>query len=85
MLARNPLGGSLVIFTPAPEVCMTGGKERWQSYMHSRANGTIGARKETFVIYVSVATRAEPRGEKIFYFLQILGGEKLLKFVEKCR
>ena len=30
---------------------------------------------------------AEPRGEKntFFLFVQILGGEKLLKFVEKCR
>ena len=34
----------------------------------------------------SVANPAEPRGENIFYFfLQILGGEKLLKFGEKCR
>ena len=32
----------------------------------------------------SVATPVEPRGEKTF-FVQILGGEKLLKFVEKCR
>ena len=39
----------------------------------------------TFQI-VSVATPAEPRGEnKHFFFVQILGGEKLLKFVEKCR
>ena len=30
-----------------------------------------------------MAIPAEPRGEKIIYFLQILGGEKLLKFVEK--
>ena len=37
---------------------------------------------------ISVATPAEPRGEKKknnFFFVQILGGEKLLKFVEKCR
>ena len=34
---------------------------------------------------VSVATPAEPRGEKKLYFVKILGGEKLLKFVEKCR
>ena len=33
----------------------------------------------------SVATPAEPRGEKKLFFVQILGGEKLLKFVEKCR
>ena len=33
-----------------------------------------------------MATPAEPRGEKkTFFFVQILGGEKLLKFVEKCR
>ena len=31
---------------------------------------------------VSVATPAEPRGEKKLFFVQILGGEKLLKFVE---
>ena len=35
---------------------------------------------------VSVATPAEPRGEKINFFLvQIFGCEKLLIFVEKCR
>ena len=34
---------------------------------------------------ISVATPAEPRGEKQLLFVQILGGEKLLKFVEKCR
>ena len=34
---------------------------------------------------LSVASPAEPRGEKSFIFLQILGGEKLLKFIEKCR
>ena len=34
----------------------------------------------------SVATPAEPRGEKkTFFWSNILGGEKLLKFVEKCR
>ena len=34
---------------------------------------------------LSVATPAEPRGEKKHFFVQILGGEKLLKFVEKCQ
>ena len=34
---------------------------------------------------VGVATPAEPRGEKKTFFVLILGGEKLLKFVEKCR
>ena len=34
---------------------------------------------------VSVATPAEPRGEKKLSFVQILGGEKLLKFGGKCR
>ena len=36
---------------------------------------------------VSVATPAEPRGEKKkkLFFVQVLGGEKLLKFVEKCQ
>ena len=33
----------------------------------------------------SVAIPAEPRGEKFFHFLEILGGEKLLRLVEKCR
>ena len=32
-----------------------------------------------------VATPAEPRGEKKLLFVQILGGEKVLKLVEKCR
>ena len=34
---------------------------------------------------ISVATPAEPRGEKKLFFVQILGGEKLLKIVEKCQ
>ena len=34
---------------------------------------------------ISGATPAEPRGEKKLFFVLILGGEKLLKFVEKCR
>ena len=33
--------------------------------------------------FLSVALPAEPRGEKNFFFVQILGGEKLLKFGEK--
>ena len=33
---------------------------------------------------IGVATPAKPRGE-INFFVQILGGEKLLKLVEKCR
>ena len=37
------------------------------------------------VCVFSVAPPAEPRGEKKHFFVQILGGEKLLKFVEKCR
>ena len=32
---------------------------------------------------ISVALPAEPRGEKKLFFVQILGGEKLLKFGEK--
>ena len=35
--------------------------------------------------FISVAPPAEPRGEKKLLFVQISGGEKLLKFVEKCR
>ena len=31
-----------------------------------------------------MATPAEPRGEKKLFFVQILGGEKLLKFVESA-
>ena len=31
----------------------------------------------------NVAPPAEPRGEKKLFFVQILGGEKLLKFGEK--
>ena len=34
---------------------------------------------------LSVAAPAEPRGEKKHFFVQILGGEKLLIFVETCR
>ena len=34
---------------------------------------------------LGVATPAEPRGEKELFFVQILGGGKLLEFVEKCR
>ena len=34
---------------------------------------------------ISVASPAEPRGEKNFFVVLILGGEKLSKFVEKCR
>ena len=34
---------------------------------------------------LSVATPAEPRGEKKLFSVQILGREKLLKFGEKCR
>ena len=36
-----------------------------------------------FPTKLSVATPAEPRGEKELFFVQILGGEKLLKFGEK--
>ena len=36
-----------------------------------------------FVVFFSVALPAEPRGEKKLFFVQLLGGEKLLKFGEK--
>ena len=36
-------------------------------------------------VKVSVATPAEPLGEKKHFLVQILGGEKLLQFVETCR
>ena len=39
----------------------------------------------TITLSLSVATPAEPRGEKLLFLVQILGGDKLLKFVEKCR
>ena len=35
------------------------------------------------LLNISVAPPAEPRGEKELFFVQILGGEKLLKFGEK--
>ena len=35
------------------------------------------------ILILSVAPPAEPRGEKKLFFVQILGGEKLLKFGEK--
>ena len=35
-----------------------------------------------FCLLLGVATPAEPRGEKKHFFVQIFGGEKLLKFVE---
>ena len=38
-----------------------------------------------FAEIIGVATPAEPRGEDKHCFVQILGGEKLLKFVEKCQ
>ena len=37
----------------------------------------------TLTLILSVAPPAEPRGEKKLFFVQILGGEKLLKFGEK--
>ena len=45
--------------------------------------GWFADKKKTW--FLTVATPAEPRGEKKLFFVQILGGEKLLKFVEKCR
>ena len=45
----------------------------------------LGPRLFIYAYYLSVATPAEPRGEKNFFVVQILGGEKLLKLVEKCR
>ena len=41
-------------------------------------SGLLGDRQN-----LSVAPPAEPRGEKKLVFVQILGGEKLLKFGEK--
>ena len=44
------------------------------------------ASKIVFHEIFGVATPEEPRGEKKnFFFVQILGCEKLLKLVEKCR
>ena len=55
-----------------------GGRYRNASCHHKES---CRNKKETF----SVAAPAEPRGEKKLFFVQMLGGEKLLKFVEKCR
>ena len=38
---------------------------------------------QTCLFFLSVAPPAEPRGEKKLFFVQILGGEKLLKVGEK--
>ena len=40
---------------------------------------------DLLVASFGVATPAEPRGEKKLFFVQILGGEKLLKFGENGR
>ena len=61
-------------------LCSLGGGGRYFSVMsvgNLFATDGIGS--------ISVAAPAEPRGEKKLFFVQILGGEKLLKFVEKCR
>ena len=55
------------------------------SGLSSRCPCALSAESGQNGVIVSVATPAEPRGEKKLFFVQILGGEKLLKFVEKCR
>ena len=49
----------------------------------SASSGICNHGLDTTVYTLSVAPPAEPRGEKKLFFVQILGGEKLLKFGEK--
>ena len=52
--------------------------------VHSDVPPVPKHRNEGYIL--GVATPAEPRGEKKHpFFVQILGGEKLLKFVDKCQ
>ena len=48
-----------------------------------RTQTQADARNTTNPAILSVPPPAEPRGEKKLFFVQILGGEKLLKFGEK--
>ena len=50
--------------------------EKWSVWLKRHLRHLIG--------FIGVATPAEPRGKKKHFFVQILGGEKLLKFGEKC-
>ena len=56
----------------------------WTIFL-SAPQGHPPSKSENFIfIVVSLSlTPAEPRGEKKLFFVQILGGEKLLKFGEK--
>ena len=51
--------------------------------LHEFQNGQLSGISVRHEQHVSVALSAEPRGEKKLFFVQILGGEKLLKFGEK--
>ena len=50
-------------------------------YLVRLATSRLGFSRKPYSL--GVATPAEPRGEKKLFFVQILGGEKLLKFGEK--
>ena len=58
-------------------------KEGWVQIRNPRLKPSCLAAPESLDPFVSVALPAEPRGEKKLFFVQILGGEKLLKFGEK--
>ena len=52
---------------------------------YSGVHERVVSKRVVLAEILCVATPAEPRGEKKTFFVQILGGEELLKFVEKCR
>ena len=55
-----------------------------QDTLNSQKHPFFANRLADLPFFVSVALPAEPRGEKnLLFFVQILGGEKLLKFGEK--
>ena len=86
------LGDNFAVFwalSPTPSrqpLCRTSATST-RTFWHPPSKAqNLGAREpQSFLFVFSVATPAEPRGEKELSFVQILGGEKSLKFVEKCR
>ena len=56
---------------------------QWEKSQYAIRGRTRGIYPGQTSEHVSVALPAEPRGEKKLFFVQILGGEKLLKFGEK--
>ena len=65
--------------------CQSRFNEPLRAQANEELDGQPLAEAELCILILSVATPAEPRGEKKLFLAQILGGEKLLKFVEKCR